>query len=77
MFCGDSKKISRDFSFNQVNNFEKLYLKKKKRLINIAPEHFFDVTLADFEQIINNDFIQLEAKLLNDIIFPGSQINLE
>ena len=32
------------------------------RLINIAPEHCFVITLADFEQIINNDFIQLEAE---------------
>ena len=49
-------------SFNQMNNFEKLYL-KKNRLTNIAPEHCFDITLAaEFETIINNDFIQLEAK---------------
>ena len=42
------------------------------------PKHCFDVTLADFEQIINNNFIQLEAEWLNDInIFPGSQTNLE
>ena len=40
---------------------------RKYRLINIAPEHCFDVTLADFEQIVNNDFIKLEAELLNDI----------
>ena len=32
------------------------------RLINITPEHCFVITLADFEQIINNDFIQLEAE---------------
>ena len=38
-----------------MNNFEKLY--QKNRLINIAPEHCFDVTLTEFEQIINNDFI--------------------
>ena len=49
-------------SFNQMNNFEKFYL-KKNRLTNIAPEHCFDITLAaEFETIINNDFIQLEAK---------------
>ena len=49
-------------SFNQMNNFEKLYL-KKNRLTNIAPEHCFDITLAaEFETIINNDFIQLEAE---------------
>ena len=40
-----------------MNNFEKLY-----RLIGIALQHCFDVTLADFKQIINNDFTQLEAK---------------
>ena len=34
-----------------MNNFEKLY--SKNSLINIVPEHFFDVTLAYFEQIIN------------------------
>ena len=45
-----------------MNNFEKLYL-KKNRLTNIAPEHCFDNTLAaEFETIINNDFIQLEAE---------------
>ena len=42
-----------------MNNFEKLY--RKNRLIDIAPGHYIDVTLADFEQIINDDFIQLEA----------------
>ena len=31
---------------------------RKNRLINIAHEHCFDVTFADFEQIINNDFKQ-------------------
>ena len=41
----------RDFSFKRMSNFKKLYL-KKKRLIDIAPEHCFEVTLADFEQII-------------------------
>ena len=35
---------------------------RKKRLVNIAPGHCFDVALANFEQIINNDFIQLEAE---------------
>ena len=30
--------------------------------MNIAPEHCFDVTLADFEQIINNDIMQMEAE---------------
>ena len=51
---------------------------RKNRVIIIAPNHCFDVVLADFEQILNNDFIQLEAEWLNDInIFPGSQTNLE
>ena len=43
-----------------MSNFEKLC--PKKRLVNIAPEDCFDVTLADFEQIINNGSIQLEAE---------------
>ena len=30
--------------------------------MNTAPEHCFDVTLADFEQIINNDIMQMEAE---------------
>ena len=34
----------------------------KNRLTNIAPEHCFAVTLADFEPKINNDFMQLEAE---------------
>ena len=50
------KKILRDLSFNRMNNFEKI------DLLNIVHEHCFYVTLADFEQIINNDFIQLEAE---------------
>ena len=32
---------------------------RKDRLIKIAPEHCFYVTLAGFKQIINSDFIQL------------------
>ena len=43
-----------------MNNFEQLY--PKNRLINIVPERCFDVTLADFEQIINNDFMQSGAE---------------
>ena len=35
--------------------------------VNIAPVHCFDVTLAEFEQVMNNDFMQLEAEWLNDI----------
>ena len=30
--------------------------------VNIAPLHCFDVTLAEFEQVMNNDFMQLEAE---------------
>ena len=47
----------------------------KNRLINIAPEHCFDVTLADFEQIINNDFTQLEVEWLNDINYFSRESN--
>ena len=54
------KKISRDLFFNRLNNFKNFI--RKNRNVNITPEHCFDVTLADFEQIINNDFIQLEAE---------------
>ena len=35
---------------------------RKNRFISIAPEHCFDVTFEDLEQIINNGFIQLEAE---------------
>ena len=53
-------------------------LSEKNRLINIALEYCFGVTLADFKEIINNDFIQLEAELwMALVIFPGSQTNLE
>ena len=47
----------------------------KNRLISIAPEHCFDVTLADFEQIINNDFTQLEVEWLNDINYFSRESN--
>ena len=30
--------------------------------VNIAPLHCFDVTLAEFEQVMNNDFMQLEVE---------------
>ena len=40
-------------------------------------EHCFDVTLADFEQITNNDFMQLKAELLKDINYSMNQTNLE
>ena len=33
--------------------------------------------MNNFEQVIINDFTQLEDELFNDIIFPGSQTNLE
>ena len=42
--------------------------------MNIAPEHCFDVTLADFEQIINNDLIQLEDEWLNDINYFSREL---
>ena len=51
------KTLERSF-FQPKSNFGKLY--RKNRLINIAPEHYFDIILADFEKIINNDFMQLE-----------------
>ena len=43
-----------------MSNFEKLYL--KNRLINVTPEQYFGVTLADFKQIIDNNFKQLKAE---------------
>ena len=43
-----------------MDNFEKLY--QQNRLIALAPKHCFDVTLVDFEQIVNNDFMQLETE---------------
>ena len=45
---------------------------RQNRLIDIAPEHYFYVTLAGFEQIINNDLTQLEAESLNDINYFSS-----
>ena len=45
-----------------MNNFEKNI--RKNRLTNIAPEHCFDATLADFEQITNNDFMELEKYMI-------------
>ena len=53
----------------------KRFIRKNNPLVNITPEHCFDVTSADLEQIINYDFMPLEAERWNDIIiFPGSQI---
>ena len=49
-----------------MNNFEKLF-SQNRLLIDIAPEHCFEVPLAAFQQIINNGFIQLETEWLNDI----------
>ena len=43
-----------------MNNLGKFIRQNKP--IDIAAEHCFDVTFADFEQIINNDFIHLEAE---------------
>ena len=48
---------------------------RKNRLINIVPEHCFDTTLADFEQIINNNFIQFEAEQLNDSNYSSRESN--
>ena len=42
-----------------MNNFEKFHSTKKT--YDIVPEHF-DVTLADFEQIINKYLIKLEVE---------------
>ena len=53
------KKKLIDLSFNQMNNFVKLY-PKKNRLINMVPEYY--ITIGDFEKIINNDFALLETK---------------
>ena len=53
------KKKLIDLSFNQMNNFVKLY-PKKNRLINMVPEYY--VTIGNFEKIINNDFVLLETK---------------
>ena len=35
---------------------------RQNRPIDIVPEHCFYVTLATFEQINNNDLIQMEAR---------------
>ena len=43
--------------------------------VNIAPEHYFDVTVAGLEQIIDNDFIQLEAEWLNDVKYFSRDSN--
>ena len=64
-----AKQFSRDTSFNWMNNFEKLY---GSRLLSIVPKDCLMLLLADFEQIINNDFIQLETEWLNDI---GTYLN--
>ena len=47
-----------------MNHFKKLYPKKIDLLL-LHPN--IEIALADFEQIINNDFIQLEAEWLNAI----------
>ena len=56
-----------------MNNFEKLH--RQNRFIDIANEYGFDVTLAGFEPMIDNDFIQLEAEWLNDINFFSRKSN--
>ena len=45
-----------------MNNFEKNI--RKNRLTSIAPKYCFDATLADFEQITNNGFMQLEKYMI-------------
>ena len=39
------------------------------------PGHCIDVTLAEFEQTINNDFIQFEVELLNGIYYFSRESN--
>ena len=48
---------------------------QQNRPTDIAPEHCLDVTLGDFEQIINNDSIQLQAEWLNDINYFSRESN--
>ena len=51
---------------------------RQNRPIDIAAEHCFDVNFADFEQIINTDFIHLEAEWLRAVnYFSRSQTNFE
>ena len=60
-------------------NKKKITLKsffRQYKLTGIAPEHCFGVTLTDFEQIINNDFVKL-GDWITLITFPESQANLE
>ena len=40
------------------------------------PKHCLGVALGDYEQIINNGFVQLEAEWLNDIFFSRESRNL-
>ena len=56
-----------------MNNFEKLCPTKQTCWYRV--EHCFDVTLSDFEQTINNDFIQLEAEWLNNINYFSRESN--
>ena len=43
--------------------------------LNKFQQNIFDFTLADFEQIINNDFIEWEAEWLNGINYFSSELN--
>ena len=48
-----------------MDNFQNFI--QQNRLFDIASKHYFDVTLADLERVINNDFTQLKAELLSYI----------
>ena len=74
-FKKNSTIISRDISFSWMNNFEKLYPPKYNYWYRAWTK--FWRYFSYFEQVIINDFTQLEDELFNDIIFPGSQTNLE
>ena len=63
-----NKKIEKKLS-------ENLALFRKVGLINIATKHCFDVTLAAFEWIINNEFIQLKSEWLNDVNYFSRESN--
>ena len=43
-----------------MHNFQNFI--QQNRLFDIASKHYFDVTLADLERVINNDFTQLKAE---------------
>ena len=43
-----------------MDNFQNFI--QQNKLFDIASKHYFDVTLADLERVINNDFTQLKAE---------------